>query len=341
MEHIKESLKHDYNIAVKSFNEKDYTSFFRNIRPAIELLCKLAIYDILGKSDAVDLLEGKTSIEWKRDTRTFKIIQHAPHHKPTGREFCELVPQVYYFKNSDVVTTRYDENNKRLKRGLDSCAGALSRYYSIASELGSHTGNTEMNENVQAISCASFFMGYFDFMKSNKVLSLPTITFLLGLDLFQYDNPSVAAKAKLRIDELISEIEEKETALLSAQKLQVEAEQKRLQAEQRTSEVESQLEVLQNQIAELQEQLLKRDIAKIEVNDDSVTPAIAESTQSQTIISYHFKEIMREVAKGNDIDEESMDDDQLDLIEYATDKSMLVAGCAGHGSFTYYRLSEE
>ncbi|WP_288315798.1 3'-5' exonuclease [uncultured Mediterranea sp.] len=331
MEHIKESFKHDYNLAVKSFNEKDYTSFFRNIRPAIELLGKLAIYDILGKSDAADLLEGKTSVEWKRDTRTFKLIQRPPHHKPTGREFCELVPQVYYFKNSDVVTTRYDENKKRLKRGLDSCAGALSRYYSIASEFGSHTGNTEMDENAQAISCASFFMGYFDFMKSNKVLSSPTITFLYGLDLFQYDNPSIIAEAKQRIDELISEIEEKETALLSAQKLQAEAEQERLQAVQRTSEVESQLEALQKQIAELQEQLLNRDTTKIEVNDDSITPSTTESTQPQTIISRHFKEIMRGVAKGNDVDEGSMDDDQLDLIEYTTDKSMLVAGCAGSG----------
>lgn len=40
---------------------------------------------------------------------------------------------------------------------------------------------------------------------------------------------------------------------------------------------------------------------------------------------------MRGVAKGNDVDENSMDDDQLDLIEYTNDKSMLVAGCAGSG----------
>ena len=32
-----------------------------------------------------------------------------------------------------------------------------------------------------------------------------------------------------------------------------------------------------------------------------------------------------------DVDESSMDDDQLDLIERTLDKSMLVAGCAGSG----------
>ena len=172
MEQIKDCFQHDFNLAVKSFNGKDYKSFFRNIRPAMELLGKLAIYDILGENDAIDLLEGETSIEWKRDTKIYKIIQYPPNHKPTGREFCELVPQVYYTKHSDITTTRLDEKKKRLRRGLDSCASALSRYYSIASELGNHTGSTDMDVKVQAIGCASFFMGYFDYLKSNKVLSI-------------------------------------------------------------------------------------------------------------------------------------------------------------------------
>ena len=84
MEQIKESFKHDYNLAVRSFNEKDYKSFFRNIRPAMELLGQLSIYDILGESDAVDLLEGDTSVEWKRDAKIYKISQYPSNHKPTG-----------------------------------------------------------------------------------------------------------------------------------------------------------------------------------------------------------------------------------------------------------------
>ena len=332
MEQIKESFKHDYNLAVRSFNEKDYKSFFRNIRPAMELLGQLSIYDILGESDAVDLLEGDTSVEWKRDAKIYKISQYPSNHKPTGREFCELVPQVFYSKNTEVTTTRIDEKKKRLKRGLDSCAGALSRYYSIASEFGSHTGGTGMDVKVQAIGCASFFVGYFDFIKSNKVLSMSTITFLYQLDAFQYEDPAVAEESKQRIEELIVEIEEKETALLTAQKLQAEAEQQRLEAEQRTTEVETQLETLQNRIVELQEQLSKIETfetANTEKQDSTLGDTSIPTTCQE--ISCHFKDIMRGVAKGNDVDEESLDDDQLDLIEYTSDKSMLVAGCAGSG----------
>lgn len=332
MEQIKDSFKHDFNLAVKSFNEKDYKSFFRNIRPAMELLGKLAIYDILGENDAIDLLEGDTSIEWKRDTKIYKIVQYPPNHKPTGREFCELVPQVYYTKHSEITTTRLDEKKKRLKRGLDSCASALSRYYSIASEFGNHTGSTDMDIKVQAIGCASFFLGYFDYMKSNKVLSSSTIAFLYGLDVFQYDEPSVAEESSRRIEELIAEIEKKETDLLFAQKLQAEAEQQRLESEQYTAEMEVQLEALQKQIAELQDQLTNKQVVEIETKETEEMPSIGITTPiTQEKCTYHFKEIMRGVAKGNDVDENSMDDEQLDLIEYTNDKSMLVAGCAGSG----------
>lgn len=332
MEQIKESFKHDFNLAVRSFNEKDYKSFFRNIRPAMELLGQLSIYDILGESDAVDLLEGDTSVEWKRDAKIYKISQYPSHHKPTGREFCELVPQVFYSKNTDVTTTRIDEKKKRLKRGLDSCASALSRYYSIASEFGSHTGSTDMDVKVQAIGCASFFMGYFDYMKSNKVLSSSTIAFLQGLDVFQYDNPSVVEESSRQIEELITEIEKKETDLLSAQKLQAVAEQQRLEAELHTAEVETQLEALQKQIAELQEQLINKQTVETETTETEESPTSGITTPIEKAKGiYHFKEIMHGVAKGNDVDEGSMDDDQLDLIEYTNDKSMLVAGCAGSG----------
>lgn len=332
MEQLKDSFKHDFNLAVKSFNEKDYKSFFRNIRPAMELLGKLAIYDILGENDALDLLEGDTSIEWRRDAKIYKISQYPANHKPTGREFCELVPQVYYTKHSDITTTRLDEKKKRLKRGLDSCASALSRYYSIASEFGNHTDRTDMDIKIQAIGCASFFMGYFDYLKSNKILSSSTITYLYGLDLFQYEDPYVSEESMRRIEELIVEVEKKETDLLSAQKLQAEAVQKRLEAELHTAEVETQLEALQKQIAELQEQLINKQTVETETIETEESPTSGITTPIEKAKGiYHFKEIMHGVAKGNDVDEGSMDDDQLDLIEYTNDKSMLVAGCAGSG----------
>lgn len=330
MEQVKNSFRNDYNLAVRSFNEKDFKSFFRNIRPAIELLGKFCIYDILGESDAKDLLDGTTSIEWDRNSMLWKIIEYPASHNPTGRDFCELAYRAYFSQNTDITTQKYDEKKKRLKRGMESCGSALARYYSIASEY-IHPGSTNMTLEVQAASCAFFLMGYFDFLKSNKVLSTSSISFLDSLSIFRSDDPSALEESKQKIEGLIKEVEDKETALLFAQKMQAEAEQQRLVAEQRTAEVESQLAILQSQIADMQKQLKDKETLELAV-DKSVSSAPNAGLQDSIVDdSLHFKEIMRGIVKGIDIEEDSMDDDQLDLIEYTNDKSMLVAGCAGSG----------
>lgn len=78
MESIKNSFKHDYNLAVDCFNKKDYTSFFRNVRPAIELLCKLVIYDIINNdATSTDIVEGRKSIQKSKDN-LFTLIQDLP-----------------------------------------------------------------------------------------------------------------------------------------------------------------------------------------------------------------------------------------------------------------------
>ena len=59
MESIKNSLKHDYNLAVDCFNNKDYISFFRNVRPAIEWMCRLFIRNVIGnKTDYDNIIYG-------------------------------------------------------------------------------------------------------------------------------------------------------------------------------------------------------------------------------------------------------------------------------------------
>ena len=115
MESIKNSFKHDYNLAVDCFNKKDYTSFFRNIRPAIELLCKLVIYDII-KNDVIsaDIMEGRKSIQKGRDN-IFFIDTRPTSRKPTGSIFTAIFPRVYFMHHPDVYSAREDVHKKRLK----------------------------------------------------------------------------------------------------------------------------------------------------------------------------------------------------------------------------------
>jgi hypothetical protein len=80
-------------------------------------------------------------------------------------------------------------------------------------------------------------------------------------------------------------------------------------------------EELQKQIKELRDRIAKAEAAPQQ-------PAIeaASIPHSNSPIARRKEEV-----KSIDVEEESMDDDQLDLIERTLDKSMLVSGCAGSG----------
>ena len=345
MEQTKENLKHVYNLAVGAFNSKDYSSFFRNIRIGIEWLSQYLIFDFLDDEDeALGLIDGKASITKNREDNTYIYLEYPANYKPTGKTFCDLFPKAYYCKHSDVTAIGAAEPKKRIKRGLDSCSAEMGRYYSIASEMGAHAARSAMDLEVQARGCAAFFMGFLDYLKSNRIISGNAIAFLDQLDEFVFGDKVNVDEYQNQINALIKEAEEKAAALLAAQKMQLEAEQSRLSAEQRTSEVEKRNQELEEQIKLLQEKLdsqtvvvdLHKEEASEETEENTPIAAIENEKMNREqvvglglIRSHEF----RAALQGNawDVSEETMDDDQLDLIEYTDDKSMLVAGCAGSG----------
>lgn len=252
MKEIKEYLKHDYNIAVDAFNKKDYRGFFRNIRPAIELICKLLIHDFLADEDlAEEIISGKASV--KKDRTSEQYIIENNFRKIQGSALAAILPWVYFYKHSDVAFSRVDQEKKRLKKGIETYAANLYQWYSTASELGSHTGSSSLNDKKQAYACAAFFPAFFDFMKSNDVLPQTTISFLASFDEFTYDQTE---------KELVGSNE--------------------------------------------------NGYKGSEVGEDD-------------------SNVVNNNPTNLDIDELSMDDDQLDLIYKTLDSSMLVAGCAGSG----------
>ena len=345
MEQIKNDLQHVYDLSVESFNKKEYSAFFRNIRPGIEYLSQFLIYDFLGnEEEADDLINGDTSITKSRDDNSYSISSYPATFKPTGRVFCELFPKAYFCKHRDVTSRYANEEKKRIKRGLDSCSAEMCRYYSIASEMGSHAGRSAMDVEVQARGCAAFFMGFLDYISSNRIASNAAIAFLGKFEKFVFGDVDNTSDYQIQIDNLIKESEEKDAALLTAQKMQLEAEQSKLLEEQRTTEVELRNRELEDQIKRLQE-LLNNQTVIIDSHDENadeegindmeaVDATGSESTggtySGRINSSHNFRRILQG-ANDWDVTEETMDDDQLDLIEYTDDKSMLVAGCAGSG----------
>ena len=337
MEAIKNSLKHDYNLAVDSFNKKDYVSFFRNIRPAIEWLCKLIIYDILdNKSQYEDIVEGRKTISKSLDG--FSFTTPTSRRGPTGSAFAVLFPKVYYYRHPDTFSAREDKLLLKIRKGVDSASHSLNNWYSIASEIGSHSGDAALDEETQARSCAATLPGIFDFFKANGVLSDSSVDFLSKLQKFSYNTvrEKDLSQAQRRIketEELLKEkdkqLNEREATFLLMQKQFAEQEKERLESLERTKEVEK---LLQEKISELES--LKAQLAANHIQEPMeaevpepvlMTPIGRDSHNRRNSL------LERLTISEWDVDEESMDDDQLDLIDQTIDRSLLIAGCAGSG----------
>lgn len=338
MEAIKNSLTRDYNIAVDSFNKKDYVSFFRNIRPAIESLCKLIIYDFLGNESQYEgIIQGEKTISKSLDV--FSLTTQTSKRPPVGSTLAIMIPKVYYYKHPDVLTSWEDKKIKKIRTGIESASHNLKNLYSIASEIGSHTGKATLDEETQALSCAASFPGLFDFLSANALLSNTTIDYLLSLKKFLFANQdsteqlSQAQKHIKETEELLrasnEKISEKEATLLLVQKQLAEQEKIQLESQQRTQEVEKELQEKEVEIEALKVQIAAMHIEEpkdVDVQEPVLmTPAGRESYIRRNSL------LERLTITEWDVEEESMDDDQLDLIDQTIDKSLLVAGCAGSG----------
>ena len=147
MEDIRKNLREDYNTSVEKFNAKEYKNFFRNIRPTIEWLSKLLIFDFMRDDElARQLIRGEKSFELQQ-SRTFKLKDGNDGHAPTGKTFSLMFPKVLVYRHPEYVAFQASRDQQRLNRGLKGCGDELARYYDIASGFGNHTNDNILNYN--------------------------------------------------------------------------------------------------------------------------------------------------------------------------------------------------
>ncbi len=346
MNQIKERLQKDYNLAVVFFNDKDYESFFVHIRPSIELICKFIILDTVGDNeDGHDVLEGNQVIIGGRGVE-YKIKIDNNSRRPTGSALAIVAQNALFYSHKELQASFLDNDKKRVKKGIESYRNVLMQLYSVASELGSHTGSSGLSLESQANFCASFFEGYFDFLKTNRLLSADSINFLLDLNGFLSDNSNHEEMEKVRCEyeKAIQERDQKQEQIEQQNKQIAEqkAELEKLDASAKTEKnrTDKLSEQLENTLSELE--ALKQRIAESEsdttfdtisvpkasnVVDDEIEHDAEKSIETPITLSQRLKGCNTNWP----VEEESLDDDQLDLIDHTINSSMLVSGCAGSG----------
>ena len=325
MEEIKK-FKKDYERSVKEFNEREYDMFFRNIRPTTEWLSKLLIYDFMRDDVlAKQIIRGEKSFELQQD-KTFKIRDGHYGHKPQGKDFATSFSKAFIFRHPEYASQKADEEQKRINKALRGCGDEFARYYDIASGFGSHTGDNYLKADVQAAGFVAFIYSCFDYLKSNLLISPETAEFLDSLQKFELGKNELDSPSFQEVEELIRKIERQESALMEAQAMQLEAEKRKLEAEEMSSTLQSKVNDLEQMITTLRSQIASMQITQRNP-EDIETPHIQASERRTLKLADTLKSSLCPMS----VDEESMDDDQLDLIDMEIGKSMLITGCAGSG----------
>ena len=345
MNQIKERLQKDYNLAVVFFNDKDYESFFVHIRPSIELICKFIILDAVGDNEkGHDVLEGNQVIIGGKGIE-YKIKIDNNSRRPTGSALAIVAQNALFYSHRELQASFLDNDKKRVKRGIESYRNVLVQLYSVASELGSHTGSSGLSLESQANFCASFFEGYFDFLKTNRLLSDGNINFLLELDGFSSNNSNQEEMEKVRYEyeKVIQErnqkqVIEQQNKQIAEQKAELEkldasAKTEKNRADKLSGQLEntlSELEALKRRIAK-SESGKTLDVIPIQKASNIVDDEIEHNAEESIDISITLPQRLKGCNTNWPVEEESLDDDQLDLIDHTINSSMLVSGCAGSG----------
>lgn len=322
MEIVKRNLEHDYNLAVDAYVNKDYILFFRNIRPAIELLSKLLIHDFVQDEElAKKIINGKAYFWKDKDFEKYVIINKPK--KIQGGAYAATLPNVFYYKHPDIAFSKLDDKKIRLRKGIEGNAAYLYQMYSTASELGSHTGESSLNDRIQAMACSIFFLGFFDFLRSNHLIQTSTIEFLDKLHKYDTNGESEELqKIKKQIIEANKKIEELKIALAESKQRQYEAEKGNKDLESQMIEIKKNLRERQDEVKKLQDLLTQK-------LDSGDTPELLPPSDSKS--GKDLLALLTEPISDWDVEEEAMDEEQLDIINDTVDSSILVAGCAGSG----------
>lgn len=277
-----ERLTTDFNLAVEAYNKADYYLFFRNIRPAIENFSKLLIFDLLGNdTQATALIDGNASINYVRAENLHRISKSPDRPKPViGSALPRLFARAFYYKHPDVFSSRVDQNKKHIKQSIDSYEAQLCQYYSIASEIGAHSGATSLDEETQARSCASFIMSFLDYLKSQKLISKDAIAVIDSFRHFSFGDARVKNDLEDQISKLTDVLKKKEEQLQNSQQLQDEAAERNQQSKQIIENLKAEISRLEQVISSLQSEMSD---GKSEETPAEETPATPEADHTSLI----------------------------------------------------------
>lgn len=326
---IKEDLKQNFDRASEEYNKGDYVFFFRDIRPAIEDLAKLILYDCLDERLAEDIISGRKKLILNNKTKQVYWTDQNNGKELKGSGLIWPIEKALLIRN----TTRIPRDNKHFQTELGSATATLVRLYNNASEIGSHSGSRTDDIFVVALDCASFLVREFKFLREHELISAETIGFLSTLKKLDLASSEKLKEAEEAHDKTRKELDKAHQDISKTrEELESLKKQATKESEESSSIVKSKLQLIESlsqTIEKLEKQLAEERERAHHI--EKVSQERHTAGQGSTQLAHHKeqKSYTSIWDPGDEAIEE--DDDQMDLIELSKDRSMLITGCAGSG----------
>lgn len=308
MEQLFSQFKNDYSLAMENYRKGAYTYFFRNIRPAIEWLCKLIIADMVeGKSKPSDIFNGEKVI---RRSGSEYSIQSGNRNSLRGRQLTDVVLSSFLLKRKDVREARLDEILKALRENMEMYCGCIKRFYSVAS-ASNHSSERTDEADVEATKYASILSDFISFLIEYKILNEENL-------------------ARLRTIAPVRIVDERKLAEIQNEKQLIASQYNKQKAE---------LEEALNKIEESkkqQEEIIRKSQESASEKEERIRQLESEielmkKASSIQISSHNIKSPDKRSGSELDLDDDKMDYDQEDIILATDSQSLIVCGCAGSG----------
>lgn len=117
IDRLKTAFEHDYKESVAKFGSGDYVSFLRNMRPAMEWLCKIIAYDVLEDETLYNnLLDGSKVISCDWNSGVCSITTGNGEVKEESA-LAFFARNIIYYKKPQLLAN--DKIMKRAKKAID------------------------------------------------------------------------------------------------------------------------------------------------------------------------------------------------------------------------------
>ena len=355
IDNIKESLKRDFNRAVEEYNSKEYIFFYRDMRVALENLAKLMLTDTLGDEQLADeLICGTKNIISAMDVKNYTIVSAKRKDVKTGSKLFFLFADAYCYMHKE---KEYKHHRKYIK---DQSDRTLKDFYEMSSATANHAGSAEPELKSYAQMHALGIHNYLNSLATKGILSDKTLEFISTFSRFMFgETKDNSEELNLRVENLLVQIEQlkiehqkeinEKVLQINQQKAELlQAMTDKLEADRLAIAAQNELEkladkrpahqsVTQEEIAN-QEQTIAQGLNEISNDVADIVKNIQVSQhceEPQPISPPRVKKkrfgMKERVLKEFNVGEDSLDSEQIGLIERELNKSMIVAGCAGSG----------